>query len=67
MNARAKNSELLCGECAPLEIQFNINIATVLDMELMESSFDLMTNPLFKIEKKLDDANSFCIERCSSH
>jgi hypothetical protein len=47
MNARAKNSELLCEEC-PLEIQFNINIATVLDMELMESSFDLMTNPLFK-------------------
>ncbi|MFV8356414.1 M28 family peptidase [Flavobacterium sp. XS1P32] len=37
---------------APLEIQFNINIATVLDMELMESSFDLMTNPLFKIEKR---------------
>jgi hypothetical protein len=37
---------------APLEIQFNINIATVLDMELMESSFDLMTNPLFKIEKE---------------
>jgi hypothetical protein len=23
-----------------------------LDMELMESSFDLMTNPLFKIEKE---------------
>ena len=37
---------------APLEIQFNINIATVLDMELMESSFDLLRNPLFKMTKR---------------
>jgi hypothetical protein len=45
MNARAKNYVV---NNAPLEIQFNINIATVLDMELMESSFDLMTNPCLK-------------------
>ena len=37
---------------APLELEFNINIATVLDMELMESSFDLLSNPLFQITKR---------------
>ncbi len=37
---------------APLEMQFSINASTVLDMELMESSFDLMTNPLFQIAKR---------------
>ena len=37
---------------APLEIQFSVNSSTVLDMELMESSFDLMTNPLFGIAKR---------------
>ena len=37
---------------APLEMQFSINASTVLDMELMESSFDLMTNPLFQITKR---------------
>jgi hypothetical protein len=36
----------------PLEMQFSINAAAVLDMELMESSFDLMTNPLFGIAKR---------------
>jgi hypothetical protein len=36
----------------PLEMQFRINTSTVLDMELMESSFDLMHNPLFKITKR---------------
>ncbi len=36
----------------PLEIEFNINSKTLLDMDLMESSFDLMTNPEFKIEKR---------------
>ncbi|TDE55602.1 M28 family peptidase [Flavobacterium sp. GT3P67] len=36
----------------PLEMQFSVNVATVLDMELMESSFDLMTNPLFGIAKR---------------
>lgn len=36
----------------PLEMQFSINTATILDMELMESSFDLMTNPLFGMAKR---------------
>lgn len=36
----------------PLEMQFSINTSTVFDMELMESSFDLMTNPLFAIAKR---------------
>jgi hypothetical protein len=43
----------------PLEMEFNINAGSVFDMELMESSFDLMRNPLFSITKELlDDANS---------
>ncbi|OOG73220.1 M28 family peptidase [Flavobacterium sp. A45] len=31
----------------PLVLQFSINRATVLDMNVMESSFDLMVNPMF--------------------
>lgn len=38
----------------PLEIQFSIYSATKFDMTLLESSFDLMTNPLFTIEKRAD-------------
>jgi hypothetical protein len=38
----------------PLEMQFSIDAATVLDMELMESSFDLMTDPLFSMRKRED-------------
>jgi hypothetical protein len=37
---------------APLEITFNIDIKTAFDMELMESSFDLMQNPLFSMTKR---------------
>lgn len=37
---------------APLEMQFSINVSTVLDMELLESSFDLLSNPLFEIIKR---------------
>jgi len=37
---------------APLLLQFSINSTSVLDMELMESSFDLMENPLFSMEKR---------------
>jgi hypothetical protein len=37
---------------APLEMQFSMNVSTVLDMELLESSFDLLSNPLFKITKR---------------
>jgi hypothetical protein len=36
----------------PLELEFSIPKNEILDMRLMESSFDLMTNPLFKIEKR---------------
>ena len=37
---------------APLEMEFSINSSAVFDMELLESSFDLMTNPLFDIKKR---------------
>jgi hypothetical protein len=33
-------------------MEFNINAGSVFDMELMESSFDLMRNPLFSITKR---------------
>ena len=33
----------------PLELQFSIPAKAILDMDLMESSFDLLRNPLFKI------------------
>jgi uncharacterized protein YajQ (UPF0234 family) len=33
-------------------MEFNIDIRTVFDMELMESSFDLIQNPLFSITKR---------------
>jgi len=36
----------------PLEIQFSIPAKTPLDMELMESSFDLMDNPAYRMEKR---------------
>jgi len=36
----------------PLEIQFSTDKATVLDLELMESSFDLLENPMFSIPKR---------------
>nr|WP_314895886.1 M28 family peptidase [uncultured Flavobacterium sp.] len=36
----------------PLEMQFSVNAATILDMELVESSFDLMTNSLFGMAKR---------------
>ena len=36
----------------PLEMEFAINSKTVLDMDLLESSFDLMTNPAFEIKKR---------------
>lgn len=36
----------------PLEMQFSISSKVVLDMELLESSFDLMTNPLFNMKKR---------------
>ena len=38
----------------PLLLEFNINVATVFDMKLLESSFDLMQNPLFNMKKRAD-------------
>jgi hypothetical protein len=37
----------------PLELQFSIPVNSPFDMDLMESSFDLLTNPKFKIAKRL--------------
>lgn len=36
----------------PLELQFSMNAKAIFDMELLESSFDLITNPLFKMKKR---------------
>jgi hypothetical protein len=36
----------------PLEIEFSIPASSVLDLDLMESSFDLMSNPLFSMAKR---------------
>lgn len=36
----------------PLEMQFTVNASTVFDMQLLESSFDLISNPLFNIKKR---------------
>ncbi|WP_281322941.1 M20/M25/M40 family metallo-hydrolase [Flavobacterium aestivum] len=36
----------------PLVLQFTINKNTVFDMNVMESSFDLMTNPLFAMNQR---------------
>jgi Peptidase family M28 len=38
----------------PLEIEFDVAAASVLDLDLMESSFDLMNNPLFPMAKRAD-------------
>ena len=37
----------------PLELQFSIPVNAVFEMDLMESSFDLITNPKFRIAKRL--------------
>ena len=39
----------------PLELQFSINKSAVLDMELLESSFDLLTNLLFDVDERKPD------------
>jgi hypothetical protein len=36
----------------PLEMEFSVSASSVLDMDLMESSFDLMNNPLFSMAKR---------------
>jgi len=39
-------------ENEPLEMEFQVNSSSVIDMELLESSFDLMTNPIFNMQKR---------------
>jgi hypothetical protein len=36
----------------PLEMEFSISASKVLELDLMESSFDLMNNPLFQMAKR---------------
>lgn len=38
----------------PLEIEFSVPTSSILDLDLMESSFDLMNNPLFQMAKRAD-------------
>ncbi|MEL1240628.1 M28 family peptidase [Flavobacterium flavipallidum] len=38
----------------PLVLEFNINAGTVLDMQLLESSFDLLQDPSFAMKKRAD-------------
>jgi hypothetical protein len=38
----------------PLEIEFSVTASSVLDLDLIESSFDLMNNPLFQMAKRAD-------------
>jgi Peptidase family M28 len=38
----------------PLEMEFSIPVNQKLDLNLVESSFDLMTNPIFKMQKRED-------------
>ncbi len=38
----------------PLEIEFSVAASNVLDLDLIESSFDLMNNSLFKMTKRAD-------------
>jgi hypothetical protein len=45
----------------PLVMEFSIDRSNIFDMQLLESSFDLLQNPLFSIQSLLDDANSFIL------
>jgi hypothetical protein len=50
-----KDSKILCYYVVgnePLVMEFIINKSSVFDMNLIESSFDLMTNPLFNIKPR---------------
>ncbi|OXA81882.1 Peptidase family M28 [Flavobacterium aquidurense] len=38
----------------PLVMEFYINKSSIFDMDLIESSFDLMTNPLFQVKPRAD-------------
>jgi hypothetical protein len=52
---RRKNKKILSYyvvDNEPLEMQFSISKDAAFDMELLESSFDLQTNPLFSMAKR---------------
>jgi len=57
-NIITKNSNKLLSyyvvDNLPLIMEFSIAKSDQLDMNFVESSFDLMTNPLFKLEKRQD-------------
>jgi hypothetical protein len=36
----------------PLVMEFSIDRSNIFDMQLLESSFDLLQNPLFSMQKK---------------
>jgi hypothetical protein len=36
----------------PLDLEFSIDASKILDLDMMESSFDLLNNPLFLIQKR---------------
>lgn len=38
----------------PLEIEFSVAASSILDLDLLESSFDLMSNPLFQMAKRAE-------------
>ncbi|MRX40789.1 M28 family peptidase [Flavobacterium sp. LC2016-23] len=51
------DSKILCYYVVgnePLVLEFYINKSSIFDMDLIESSFDLMTNPLFNIKPRSD-------------
>ncbi|KAF2507440.1 M28 family peptidase [Flavobacterium foetidum] len=52
-----EDSKILCYYVTanePLEMEFYINKSSIFDMDLIESSFDLMTNPLLNVKPRLD-------------
>jgi hypothetical protein len=57
-NIIAKNTTKLLSyyvvDNIPLTLEFSINFNQKLDLNLVESSFDLMTNPLFSMAKRRD-------------
>jgi len=52
-----EDSKILCYYVVanePLEMEFYINKSSIFDMDLIESSFDLMTNPLLNVKPRND-------------
>ncbi|MCM0665584.1 M28 family peptidase [Flavobacterium tyrosinilyticum] len=52
-----EDSKILCYYVAgnePLEMEFYINKSSIFDMDLIESSFDLMSNPLLNVKPRND-------------